>query len=271
MIQGRGGVAPGFPSPTTWGCLVWQGFKGTLSRLLDVILPRHCYHCGLPIASGARESFCAACWGLIRLIKPPYCPCCGQPFRSPMALTHSPEYRCGACRATPPPFDHARAIGHYEGPLRQAIHLLKYHGKLRVQRPLLQLAIAHFDTHFPATPFDAVIPVPLHYDRLIEREFNQATVLARGLARYLDVPVREQLLVRARPTRPQVELTGRERRQNVRRAFAVTDPAALADKVVLIVDDVLTTGATLGEIAQTLKAAGAQQVDVFALARVIRH
>jgi ComF family protein len=155
--------------------------------------------------------------------------------------------------------------------LRQAIHLLKYHGKLQVQRPLLQLAITHFDDHFPTIPFDAIIPVPLHYNRLIEREFNQATLLARGLARYLDVPVFEQLLVRVRSTRPQVDLTGRARRQNVRQAFAVTNPPALADKVVLIVDDVLTTGATLGEIAKTLKAAGAKQVDVFALARVIRQ
>jgi ComF family protein len=187
-----------------------------------------------------------------------------------MALTHSPEYRCGACRATPPPFDHARAVGRYEGPLRQAIHLLKYRGKLHLKQPLLRLAIAHFDAHFPAATFDAILPVPLHYERLMQREFNQAAVLAKGLARYLDIPVLERLLVRVRPTRPQVELSGRERRQNVRQAFAVTDPPALADKVVLIVDDVLTTGATLGEVAKTLKAAGARQVDGFALARVVR-
>jgi ComF family protein len=264
-------VRPDFPPPTIWGCWVWQELQGIAGRLIDVILPRHCYRCGQPIASAVEGSFCAACWGLIRLITPPYCPCCGEPFRSPMALTYSPEYRCGACRATPPAFDRARAIGHYEGPLRQAIHLLKYQGKLHVQQPLLQLAIAHFDVHFPATTFDAIIPVPLHYERLIEREFNQATVLARGLARSLNVPVLERLLVRVRSTRPQVGLTGHERRQNVRHAFRLTDPPALADKIVLIVDDVLTTGATLGEVAKTLKAAGARQVDVFAIARVVRH
>lgn len=201
---------------------------------------------------------------------PPYCPCCGEPFRSPVTLTHSPEYRCGACRATPPPFDHARAIGRYEGPLRQAIHLLKYRGKLYLKQPLLQLALAHFATHFPATTFNAILPVPLHHERLMQREFNQAAMLAKGLARHLDVPVLERLLVRVRPTRPQVELSGSERRQNVKQAFAVTNPSALEDKVLLVVDDVLTTGATLGEVAKTLKAAGARQVDVFALARVVR-
>jgi ComF family protein len=249
---------------------VWRSLQRIGGRLIDVILPRHCYHCGQPIASEGQGSFCEVCWGLIRLITPPYCPCCGQPFRSPVALTYSPEYRCGVCRAAPPPFDHARAVGRYEGPLRQAIHLLKYRGKLQVKRPLLRLALEHFEIHFPAPVFDAIIPVPLHRERLMQREFNQATVLANGIARHLEVPMLERQLVRVRSTRPQVELSGRERRQNVRRAFAVTNAAALEDKVLLVVDDVLTTGATLGEVAKTLKAAGARQVDVFALARVVQ-
>jgi ComF family protein len=207
---------------------------------------------------------------MIRLIKAPYCPCCGEPFPSPIALTYSPEYRCGACRVKPPPFDHARAIGRYEGPLRQAIHLFKYRGKLALHRPLLQLALAHFHEHYPRTVYAAVIPVPLHHNRLRQREFNQAAVFAKGLARHLDLPVVERLLVRVRSTRPQVELSGGERHQNVKQAFAVTNPAALEDTQVLAVDDVFTTGATLGEVARTLKGAGATRVDVFALARVLR-
>jgi ComF family protein len=249
---------------------VWHAIQGLGSRLVDVILPRHCYSCGQPIAQDAPGSFCDACWSLIRLIKPPYCPCCGRPFRSPVALTSSPEHRCGACRNRPPLFDHARALGRYEGPLRQAIHLLKYRGKLHVKRPLLQLARAHFGEHFPDSAFDAIIPVPLHRNRLMQREFNQAAVLARGLARQLNVPVLERPLVRVRWTRPQVELSGDERRRNVKNAFAVTDPTSIAGKIVLLVDDVFTTGATLDEAANALKAAGAAQVDVFALARVVR-
>jgi ComF family protein len=249
---------------------VWQALGGIGSRLVDVILPRHCYHCGQSVVSDGRGGFCDSCWGMIRLIKPPYCPCCGEPFRSPIALMYSPEYRCGICRAEPPPFDHARAIGRYEGPLRQAIHLLKYHGKLRLKRPLLQLALKHFDAHFPSTAYDAIVPVPLHRERLMQREFNQAAVLAKGLAGHLNVPVQERLLVRVRSTRPQVELSGSERRQNVRQAFAVTHAAALENKQVLVVDDVFTTGATLGEVARTLKASGATRVDVFALARVLQ-
>lgn len=248
---------------------MWPDWRNIGSRVIDVILPRHCYHCGVPLASTHAEGFCARCWSTIRFIKAPYCPCCGEPFRSPLALTYSPEFRCGACRANPPPFDRARAIGRYEGPLREAIHLLKYRGKIRLQQPLLQLALAHFDTHFPGGAYEAIIPVPLHRARLMRREFNQAALLARGLARHLDIPVLEHLLVRVRSTRPQVELSGRERRQNVRQAFAVTRPAALEHQRVLVVDDVFTTGATLGEVARTLKGAGVARVDVFTLARVL--
>ena len=238
--------------------------------LIDVILPRHCASCRQLLGPAEPGSFCAACWRRIRLITPPYCPTCGQPFPSPVALTFSPEHRCGACRAHPPPFDHARAVARYEGPLRQAVHLFKYRGKFALHRPLLQLALAHFREHYPGATYEAVIPVPLHHNRLRQREFNQAAVFAQGLARHLGLPVVERLLVRARQTRPQVELSGDERRRNVKDAFAVTDPARIAGKVVLLVDDVLTTGATVGEAAKALKAAGAQQVDVFALARVVR-
>jgi ComF family protein len=249
---------------------VWRVLQEAIRGLLDVVLPRHCYQCRQPLTTTGQEGFCAACWGRVQLITPPYCPCCGEPFASSLALTYSPDYRCGACRAVPPPFDHARAIGRYDGPLREAVHLLKYRGKLHIASPLLHLALAYFDSHFPDATFDAIIPVPLHRSRLMEREFNQAAVLAKGLAGHVNAPVREGLLVRARATRPQVELSGRARQQNVRGAFVVTEPAALVDNAVLIVDDVLTTGATLGEIAKTLKAAGARRVDVFALARVVR-
>jgi ComF family protein len=251
-------------------CQVWQMLQGLGGRLIDLILPRFCDSCQQLLPPGGAVGFCEACWAMVRLITPPYCPRCGQPFRSPVALTHSPDFHCGTCRRRPPPFDHARAIAYYEGPLRQAIHLLKYRGKLSLQRRLLQLAIAHFEVHFPGVSFDIIIPIPLHQRRLMQREFNQAALMARGIAHHLTVPMREQVLVRTRWTRPQVELSGDERRANVRQAFTIKDPAAIQDRVVLLVDDVFTTGATLREAARTLKAAGARQVDVFALARVIR-
>jgi ComF family protein len=250
---------------------VWRTLQGAVRRLVDVILPRHCATCGQLIVHTGQVSFCEACWRQVRLITPPYCPCCGQPFRSPVALASSPEHRCSACRTHPPPFDHARAVGHYEGPLRQAIHLFKYRGKLPLRRPLLQLALTHFAEHYPMAAYDAIIPVPLHPRRLMQREFNQAALLAAGLSRHLQAPICERVLVRARQTKPQVELSGDERRRNVKDTFVVIDHGRMEGKVVLLVDDVLTTGATVGEAARVLKAAGARQVDVFALARVVRR
>jgi ComF family protein len=249
---------------------MWPSVQGVVRRLIDVILPRHCASCGQLIVQEGQVSFCDSCWQRIRLITPPYCPCCGQPFRSPVALTASPDHRCGACRIHPPPFDHARAVGRYEGPLRQAIHLFKYRGKLALQRPLLDLALAHFRDHYPDAVYDVIIPVPLHRSRLRQREFNQAAILAKGLARHLGIPVVERWLMRTRPTRPQVELSGDERRHNLKDAFAVADRACLDGTVVLLVDDVLTTGTTVSEAAKALKGAGAGQVDAFALARVVR-
>ncbi|MBI3329036.1 MAG: ComF family protein [Nitrospinae bacterium] len=243
--------------------------QGVTLHLADAVLPRHCSVCGVVLGPDARPTFCDTCWSAIRLITPPYCPCCGRPFRSPVALAYSPEHRCGACRRKPPAFDHARAIGRYEGPLRAAIHLLKYRGKLHVKGPLLQLALEHFHEHFQGAAFDAVIPIPLHRRRLMQREFNQAAVLASGLAAQLSIVVLERVLVRVRWTQPQVELSGDERRRNVKDAFAMTDASQIEGKRVLVVDDVLTTGATVSEAAKTLKAAGATRVDVFALARVV--
>jgi ComF family protein len=244
-----------------------QGLGG---RLIDIILPRFCESCRQLLPHGGPIGFCESCWAMVRLITPPYCPCCGQPFRSPVALVYSPDFRCGSCRRRPPPFDHARAIAYYEGPVRQAIHLLKYRGRWPMHQRLLQLAIAHFEVHFPVANFDLIIPIPLHQKRLMQREFNQAALIARGIAHHLSTPMREQVLVRTRWTRPQVELSGDERRANIRRAFTVKDLAAIQDRTVLLIDDVFTTGATLREASQALKAAGARQVDVFALARVIR-
>ncbi len=249
---------------------MWRILQLIGIRFADAILPRHCYSCGQVLGAELRSGFCDACWDAIRFIKPPYCPCCGRPFRSRVALVYSPEHRCGACRRRPPAFDHARAIGRYEGPLREAIHFLKYRGKLSLRQPLLQLALDHFHEHFPAATFDTLIPVPLHQRRLMQREFNQAAVLATGLGSALGIGVLERVLVRARWTRPQVELSGDERRRNVKDAFRVADASAIEGKAVLLIDDVLTTGATLNEAAKSLKAAGAHQVDVFALARVVR-
>jgi len=148
----------------------------------------------------------------------------------------------------------------------RALWAVKYHGRAEVGARLGHLLAE--DCPFQAGEQDLLLPVPLHRDRLRQRGFNQASVLAWPLARRFGLPMPQGLLRRARPTVPQVALPERERRQNVRGVFVVADKRALQGRRVLLVDDVLTTGATATECSRVLRAAGAETVDVLTLARV---
>jgi len=161
-------------------------------------------------------------------------------------------------------FDRAAVAGPYEGTLRRAIHLLKYDRMTPLARPLGErLALAAQD--FSA--FDAIVPAPLHWGRRWDRGFNQAELLAREVSRRTRIPVDRRLL-RTRSTPPQAGLSAAERRRNVQGAFqAAGDKAAIRGKKLIVVDDVMTTGATLEACARALKRAGAAQVAVLTLAR----
>lgn len=208
--------------------------------------------------------FCEACWSDLSPIHGPLCPSCGRPFGSPEALSASPEHACRSCRMEPPHFDQAIAAGTFEGQLREAIHLLKYRPARALGSPLAkwmsdQVRLVH--------PLDVVMPVPLHPKRLRQRGFNQAVLLGQGVAERFGLLFSFDNLTRVRHTRPQVELTGRERTENVRNAFDIAQPARIEGKRVLLVDDVFTTGATLNECSRVLKQAGARSVTAFTLAR----
>jgi ComF family protein len=161
-------------------------------------------------------------------------------------------------------------VATYEGAVRAGIHALKYHGRTAVGVPLGALLAEAGGARLPAAPLallDAIVPVPLHPARQAERGFNQAELLARACGRRWGLPVWPRALRRVRPTRPQTELDGAARRANVRGAFAVSWSAPVAGRRLLLVDDVLTTGATLGAAATALRAAGATLVGALVLAR----
>jgi ComF family protein len=188
-----------------------------------------------------------------------------MPFGSPEALTSSPEHACLSCRQRPPHFDQALAAGIFEGTLREAIHIFKYQAVWALGRPLAEWMASQVNV---TTLLDMVMPVPLHTRRLRERGFNQALLLAHGIAVRFAIPLVLDNLVRIRFTRPQVELSGRDRMENVSGAFALRSPEAMNGKRVLLIDDVFTTGATLNECSRVLKHAGAASVTAFTLARV---
>jgi ComF family protein len=187
------------------------------------------------------------------------------------------DHLCGQCATTGHWFSASRAVGRYQGPLRDIIHHLKYGGRVWLARPLGLLMYAVFRTTWPPGEIDMVMPVPLHRRRFRSRGFNQAWLLLRhwpvfpdtGEGRLQRPRLLRAGLVRRRATRPQTGLGRQERLSNLEGAFALAPDTAVDDRTVLLVDDVMTTGTTVDECARVLLAAGAGRVDVLTLARAM--
>ena len=231
----------------------------------DIVYPPRCPSCRSHVA--ADGNFCAECFSKLRMIDAPYCACCGIPF----VVAVDAATRCPTCLDAPPDFDVARAALVYDGISAPLITALKFHDQwaglerytqmlMRAGKPLLEGA-------------DMLIPVPLHWRRLLRRKFNQSALLAYGLSAQTQVPCEAEVLTRVQYTKPQMRLDRATRLKNVKRAFAVhaAKPHLLNDKVVVLVDDVVTTGATANACARALKKAGAREVRVLALARTVRE
>lgn len=237
-----------------------------LRTLLHVIFPTACAGCQNPLWDDPVPFFCRRCWDWLKPIPGPVCPRCGRPFASPTALLHSPTHQCGACRARPMALTQIWSIFPYQPPLKEAITLFKYRGKLSLTQPLAQAMVEAL----PTLPIlDAIIPVPLHPQRLREREYNQSLLLADRLSHHTGIPLLLGSLLRIRPTVPQTSLSRKERLTNLRRAFSVAKPVHIQGKRILLVDDVLTTGTTLHECAKTLRRAGSGPVYGLTLARMV--
>jgi len=240
------------------------------SAALDLLYPALCPVCQTRLGADRRDPLCGGCWARIARLEPPYCVVCGVPAAGEASLVVPGETvlsaPCLACRTEPPPFDYARAAAPYLDPLRSALHAFKFHGKRALARPLADLVVEQCAPGLPAQA-DALVPVPLAPARERERGFNQAALLAERVGQALARPVKTRWLGRARPTRPQSELTADERRRNVRGAFRAAP--AVDGHHVLMIDDVLTTGATAAECARALRAAGARMVGVLTVARVV--
>lgn len=239
--------------------------------LLDLLFPARCAGCG---ERGA--PFCPICQDRLRWILPPICPRCGRPYLSFSTLQLDadeaatpelvpPSCWCPVCKRDPPRFAVARSIAAYEGPLREAICALKFRGNKAVSVPLARLLV-QFAPREVLQDVAAVVPVPLHKDRLTKRGFNQAELLARPLAEAVGVPCVADALRRIKQEAPQAELGAVDRWHNVEESFVPSDPVHGS---VLLVDDVFSTGATAGACAAALVRGGAQRVAVLTVARTV--
>ncbi|MCP9450534.1 MAG: ComF family protein [Nitrospira sp.] len=234
--------------------------RGITRQAVRFLLPVECAACGLPLTDSPIPCFCIGCWNSIVPIDSSRCARCGYPFLSPAATSHAPDHTCQSCRKRPPSYTKAWTLYPYRSPLREALHLFKYQGKVSLAAPLARLItdrLPRFES------LDVIVPVPLHIERLREREFNQSLLLADRIGRHLGLPVSCTDLIRCRPAPPQISLRRKERLKNLRGAFTVLHPRAVAGKRILLIDDVFTTGATINECAKALRKAGSS--DVFAL------
>ena len=239
---------------------------GWCRQALRFVLPVECLTCGTSLSRDPVPFFCTECWQSIHALQQPLCARCDQPFISPAATTYTPDHQCQQCREQPPDFQRAWTLFPYLSPLREAICSFKYQGKHTMARPLARLMIGALPRGIDV---DTIIPVPLHRSRLREREFNQSLLLADQLSRHLVCPVSATNLVRIAATDPQTTLTRQARLRNLRQAFAVRRPQDIAEKRILLVDDVFTTGTTLNECAKTLRKAGSGPVIALTLARTV--
>jgi ComF family protein len=258
--------------------------SAALAAFRAAVFPARCLQCRrlLPVgpatdrapeAAKAQGSllqpyFCSQCLSAVTPVEPPFCPRCGVMFKSREGADHL----CGRCLERAPAFRMARTAFAYDRSRVDVIHCFKYKGKTRLARPLGILLGSTFRRYWGHEPVDLILPVPLHRRRLRRRGFNQSELLLREWERASHAagvpPIATGVLVRTAATAAQAGLSRREREVNIRGAFVVERPERVSGRHVVLVDDVITTGATVGECARALLAGGAARVDVLALARV---
>lgn len=228
---------------------------------LSLFYPPHCAMCSADTA--AREHLCESCAKKARRIEPPFCRQCSQPFEGAI----DGEFTCSNCADRSFHFDCAVSRYLSRGPVREFIHRFKYERHFHLRHQLAAwLAETLQDQRISTQPGDALVPVPLHSARFREREFNQAEVLARLLAKRSGLPLLP-CLRRIRYTTTQTRLDRHERMENLRGAFRVRQSPRVKGRHLILVDDVLTTGSTVDECARVLREAGAASVRVVTVAR----
>jgi ComF family protein len=257
-------VAPKPYFPTTRDVPV-SAARRLLDGFLNLIYPEECFICSAALARHQDCGVCSRCWNnaLALKISPPRCASCGLPLQN---FEDNLDHLCGDCILQTPPYAGARSFGYYTAELSKIVQELKFHGRRNLVHLLGPLLTTAFFESWSRDEFDLVVPVPLHPKRRRDRGYNQSELLARSLARQIAVPLGRPL-IRVRPTLPQVGLTDSERKENVRKAFRCPQPQQIFKKRILLMDDVMTTGATVASAARALLDGGALRVSVLTVAR----
>ena len=239
------------------------GVMEWMNAALAFIYPEVCQICRGDRA-GKEEGFvCSNCHRQARFIMPPFCDRCGLPFQGDITN----PFECENCREIKLHFRSARSAVVAAGVVLEAIHRYKYQRALWFEPFLADLLVQRARSELHREKWDCIVPVPLHATKQRGREFNQAERLAARLSKATGIPMEPHILKRVLPTRTQTLLTRQERAANMRNAFALRRPLKLNGKRIVLFDDVFTTGATTNACAKVLRAAGAEEVCVWTLAR----
>ena len=235
----------------------------TFYLIFDFILPKRCLKCGKIL--NVNQEVCDKCYDELNFILSPYCEKCGHPLTE---IAEGKKLFCPTCsKRKRMQFRLSRSALVYDDASKNLILALKFMDKVENAK-FLAAMLKYCGKDIFDAGVDLIIPVPLHYNRLVKRRYNQAALLAKELSKYTKITVDLVSLTRHKNTKPQVELMGYERIINVKNAFVVKNPNKIKGKRIVLVDDVLTTGATLKESAIALKKAGAKSVDTLTVARV---
>ncbi len=237
-------------------------FYAALDLFSSALFPEVCYFCGSSV-TGEGSVICADCRNSIRIVSEPFCDLCGLPLST---FDDFASTICGRCLTKPPPYDKARYGVYYEQSVRTGITRLKFHSSLFNVRPIGELLVQAFNTHYSSERFDSIIPVPVHRKRLISRGFNQAISVSKRLSESTGIFLDRTALVKSRDTAPQVGLPRSKRLVNLKNAFNISSPERISGKRILIIDDVSTTGATVSEAARAVRKVGAAYVAILVVA-----
>lgn len=232
------------------------------STLMDLLFPRACAGCGKEVG---QESLylCWDCLARIFVIHPPCCRICGDPVEGSV----EDNFLCSSCSRKKPFFDIAKSAVRYTGIFQKLLQDFKYHGATWLSHDFASLMLACLRTHLSTADIDIITCVPLYHAKERERSYNQAHLLAKGIVKHFRKPLLHNMVCRTRPTQSQTHLTSSERVANVNNVFAVKKISRVKSRRVLLIDDVMTTGATVNECSRVLKKAGAEKVLVLTLAR----
>ncbi|MFY9402480.1 MAG: ComF family protein [Candidatus Omnitrophota bacterium] len=237
--------------------------RGLLRGLKEILFPKACSSCKKKLNESDEELICKECYLGIKINLPPFCVSCGRHLEK----NNFNKNICPGCAGKRLYFDRAFSACIYEGIATKLIHEFKYRGKESLAKPLSKIMINFIREYsLPIESFDFIIPIPLHKIKLREREFNQAEKLSSYIAKEFNKKVSSDILLRRRNTKAQAGLKDKERKLNVAGSFTVAKNSNLKNSNLLLIDDVLTTGATASEAALVLKNAGAQAVFVLTLA-----